>query len=222
MKLRKPVAVVFALLVLGTLFAEEALDNDINWKIRQESLENSQVMHTMHYLADIYGPRLTGSPNYQASAEWIVKQLGEWGLENGHLEPWDFEHPGWLNEKMSAHIISPVKDSLVAEVLAWTPGTDGAVTAQAMSIELPERPTEEDLTAFFAGLRPGVAGKIVLVGDPRHVPVIFNPQNKRREDSEVAAQFSGEGGQQAGPQRRRRGPEGPWRRPGGTATTFNA
>jgi hypothetical protein len=36
---------------------------------------------------------LTGSPNHKAAAEWAVKQMTAWGLENAHLEPWDFKHP---------------------------------------------------------------------------------------------------------------------------------
>ena len=34
----------------------------------------------MHFLTDVYGPRLTGSPNHKAAAEWAVKQMTEWGL----------------------------------------------------------------------------------------------------------------------------------------------
>ena len=44
--------------------------------------------------------------------------MGAWGLKNGHQEPWDFGHPGWLNERLAAHIVSPVKDALVVEALA--------------------------------------------------------------------------------------------------------
>jgi hypothetical protein len=29
---------------------------------------------------------------------------------NAHLEPWSFGHPGWVNEKLSVHAISPFKD----------------------------------------------------------------------------------------------------------------
>ena len=82
-------------------------------------------MRTMHFFSDVYGPRLTGSPNHKAAAEWAVKQMTAWGFENAHLEPWDFGHPGWLNERLTAHLISPVKDPLVCEALAWTPGTNG-------------------------------------------------------------------------------------------------
>ena len=34
----------------------------------------------MHFLADVYGPRLTGSPNHKAAAEWAVKQMTSWGI----------------------------------------------------------------------------------------------------------------------------------------------
>jgi hypothetical protein len=43
---------------------------DINEKIRKEEAANSQIMRTMHFLTDVYGPRLTGSPNHKAAAEW--------------------------------------------------------------------------------------------------------------------------------------------------------
>ena len=31
-------------------------------------------MRTMHFLTDVYGPRLTGSPNLKAAQDWIVKE----------------------------------------------------------------------------------------------------------------------------------------------------
>ena len=70
---------------------------EIQARIRKEGMENSQIMKTMHYLADVYGPRLTGSPNHKAAGEWAIKQMASWGFTNGHLEPWDFGHVGWLN-----------------------------------------------------------------------------------------------------------------------------
>jgi carboxypeptidase Q len=140
-------------------------------------------------LTDVYGPRLTGSPNFKAAADWTVKQMTSWGFKNAHLEPWDFGHPGWLNERLSAHIVSPVKDALVCEALAWTPGTNGAVAGQAVQIVLPERPTKATFDAFLEGVRQQVRGKIVLVGKHQIVPVTFNPQNKRREDQEARNQY---------------------------------
>ncbi len=135
-------------------------------RIRAEAMDRSQIMKTMHMFTDLYGPRLTGSPNHKAAAEWAVKQMTAWGLENAHLEPWDFKHPGWANERLSAHLISPVKDPLVCEVLAWTPSTKGTVQAKALQLLLPERPSQEQLTAFFNSNKSRVRGRIVLVGKP--------------------------------------------------------
>ena len=127
-------------------------------RIRKEGMEHSQILKTMHMLTDVYGPRLTGSPNHKRAAEWAIKQMTEWGFENGRLEPWNFGHPGWLNERLSAHIISPVKDSLVCEVLAWTPSTRGPVKASVTQIILPERPTQEQFNEFIARRKDECAG----------------------------------------------------------------
>lgn len=167
-----------------------AQDSDINARIRKEGMERSQIMKTMHMLADVYGPRLTGSPNHKRAAEWAVKQMTDWGFVNGHLDPWDFKHPGWLNEKLTAHIISPVKDSLVCEVLAWTPSTDGTVRGKAYQLVLPERPTQEQLDAFFAKEKANVRGRIVLVGKPVVVRVNLNPPPKRIDDRLIERRFS--------------------------------
>jgi hypothetical protein len=152
-------------------------------------MERSQIMKTMHMFTDVYGPRLTGSPNHKAAAEWAVKQMTAWGLENAHLEPWDFKHPGWLNERLTAHLISPVKDPLVCEVLAWTPSTKGTVQASAYQLVLPERPTQEQLTIFLNNHKAKVRGKIVLVGKPASIPVTLNPPAKRQTDEQAQQRF---------------------------------
>ena len=113
--------------ISGLVVAEERPDQQIFWKIRQEGTNNSQILRTLHMLTDVCGPRLTGSPNLKAAGEWAIQQMQSWGMKNGHLEPWDFGRPGWTNERLAAYIVSPVKDTLVGEVLAWTPGTNGPV-----------------------------------------------------------------------------------------------
>ena len=169
--------------------AQERVDADIQWKIRREATENSQILRTLHFLTDVHGPRLTGSPNLKAAQEWVIEEATRWGLKNAHLEPWNFGHPGWVNEKLSVHAISPIKDSLVAEALAWTPGTNGTVTAQVVKLVVPSQPTKAVLTKFFDDHRAAVKGKIVMVGDPALVPVTILPPQKRREDNDVRAQY---------------------------------
>ncbi len=202
---------------LTAVAADERIDHAMNARIRKEAREHSQILRTMHVLTDLYGPRLTGSPNFKAAAEWAMKQMEAWGLQNPHLEPWDFGRPGWVNERVSAFVVSPVKDTLVAEVLAWTPSTNGTVHAAIVRLvppqgppappsppvaaspfgpppgvlgpPQPQGPTREELTAYLDSMKSQVAGKIVLVGAPAVLPVDFNPPAKRRDYDQVRQQY---------------------------------
>lgn len=189
--MKKHLGLTFVALVLlaSAPIAQEKIDKDIQWKIRREATENSQIMRTMHFLTDVYGPRLTGSPNLKAAQDWVVKETTRWGLKNAHLEPWSFGHPGWVNERLSVHAISPFKDALVVEALAWTPGTNGAVSAQVVQIIVPSQPTKDVLTKFLDETRAKVKGKIVMVGAAAVVPVDIVPPAKRRDDDDVRAQY---------------------------------
>lgn len=169
--------------------AQSALDSDINKKIRAEENEHSQIMHTMHFLADVYGPRLTGSPNHKAAADWALKQMTEWGFENAHLEPWDFGHPGWMNERASGYIVAPIKDQLTFKVLAWTPSTKGTVTAPVFQMVPPEKPKQEDLTKYLDSIKGQVKGKIVMVGKAEVVPVVIDVPARRMDDKAAAERF---------------------------------
>ncbi len=183
-------------------------DADINAKIRKEAMENSQIMKTMHYLADVYGPRLTGSPKLKLAGEWSVKQMKDWGFDKAEMEPWNWGHVGWEADKASGFITSPVKDSLVFETLAWTPSTKGTVKSQAVQMESPRiklneearctrNPTQEELNDYFA--KNDVKGKIVLVGTPGTISVDFDPPAKRLDAEAIARRgmprFGGQGTQ---------------------------
>jgi hypothetical protein len=51
-------------------------------RIKAEAFENSQVMDTLEYLTDQYGPRLTASPEWREAADWAVKRLEGYGVEH--------------------------------------------------------------------------------------------------------------------------------------------
>jgi hypothetical protein len=181
---------------------------EINGLIRREAAGNSQIMRTLHFLTDHYGPRLTGSPNHKAAAEWAVKQMTAWGLDNGHLEPWEFGHPGWSNERFTGFINSPVRDTLTCEVVAWTPGTNGPVAAQAYQMVLPDKPTQEELTAYLATQKDRLKGRIVLTGKHQRVPVTLDPSARRQDDKEASERYdpanpnAGQFGRPGGPRQR--------------------
>ena len=194
------------------LGAQQKLDPTINDKIRQEEEQHSQIMRTLHFLTDVYGPRVTGSPSLKAAGEWSIKTMESWGFTNGHLEPWDFGHPGWVTDHFEVHIVSPVKSSLVVEPLAWTAGTKGTVTAKAFNLIVPQgplmpppaeggrggrgpatpqhfQPTQAQLTSYLDSIKSNVKGAIVLVGKTVFVPVNLDPTPGRRNEEDLKRQY---------------------------------
>src|SRR5690242_4231439 len=106
-----PLGLLAVVVLAGPLIpisAQERIDSQIDARIRQEEEQHSQIMRTLHFLTDVYGPRVTGSPSLRAAGEWAIKTMESWGFTNGHLEPWDFGHPGWTNEHLSIHVVSPI------------------------------------------------------------------------------------------------------------------
>ena len=192
-------ALVFlqALLIPTVLFAQEAKNGqDIYAAIRKEGMENSKIMNTMQYFSDLYGPRLTGSPNHVIAAKWGAAEMKSWGFDNTFLEPWEFGHPGWVNERNTGLIVAPMQDTLVYEVLAWTPSTKGVVTADVFHLVYPQfpaaenpkvmqNPTQAELTAYLDSIKASVAGKIVLVGRPTFVDQTSAQTPKRIADEVI-------------------------------------
>ena len=181
-------------LVLGLMWplsaGPSALDPEITEKIRHQESTASELMRTLHFLTDVYGPRLTGSPNARQAAEWARKTMTAWGLSNAHLETWDFGHQGWTNERVTAFVVSPVKDQLVVEVLAWTPGTNGVVTAPAFQLLVPDRPTDAELSAYLDSIRSQVKGRIILAGKTATVPVNLTPGAARRDEERLRQRYA--------------------------------
>ena len=86
----------------------ESVDLDAIQRIKEEGLDRSQVMDIAWYLTDVYGPRLTNSPQMRAAADWAVKKLNEWGLAKVAQEPWGTEFGrGWSNERTVVHVLKP-------------------------------------------------------------------------------------------------------------------
>jgi len=88
--------------------AQDRVDLDTIYKIKQEAIQNSKVMDHLFYLTEVHGQRLTGSPNYKKAAEWVVTQLKEMGLKNARLEKWGPFGRAWQNERFAAHLSNPV------------------------------------------------------------------------------------------------------------------
>src|SRR5881409_4093522 len=132
---RRMGVLVFTLVLAVAAFALAGENPDLSaiWRIKDEGLNRSQVMETLSYLTDVYGPRLTGSPQIKAAAEWTKKKLIEWELANVNLESWGPFGRGWSNERFNARAISSdTSFQVIAYPKAWTPGTDGSVEADVV------------------------------------------------------------------------------------------
>ncbi len=131
-------------------------------QIRAEETNNSRIMWIIHEVADVYGPRVTGTPNLKAADDWAVRTMASWGLVNTHLEPWTFQPesaatpvPGWENVDLEAEAVSPFHGQLMVEPLAWTPSTKGVVSAQVVLIDPPGMaPPRGGGFNFFGGPPP--------------------------------------------------------------------
>jgi hypothetical protein len=170
--------------------ASEPIDATINARIRAAAEQHSRLMHTMHKLCDAYSPRLTGTPQLKAAQEWALQELTSYGLQNAHLEAWDFGHPGWQNELLEARVVAPYKDALVCEAMAWTPSTKGVVRAAAFHLIPPTAPTREELETYLTSAKAAVKGRIVLTGQHNITPINFKPAPLRLSDEDVRAIYA--------------------------------
>src|SRR5579864_3089518 len=100
------IAIAAALPLAAQWPATEKIDLDAIYRIKDEGLQRSKVMEIESYLTDVYGPRLTGSPNIKEAADWTVKTMKDWGLTNVHLETWPFGR-GWQNQRFTANAMTP-------------------------------------------------------------------------------------------------------------------
>ncbi len=159
-------------------------------------------MDVAWWLTEVHGPRLTNSPQMRAAADWTVKKLTEWGLANVKLEPWGADAEfgrGWSNERTVLHVTKPSPWPVLAYARAWTPGTNGLVTADAVLAPLM---TEADFDKFRGKLK----GRIVLLQNPRAVAPLFEAPARRlteqnleeMESQQVAPPQAGPGGRGGG------------------------
>lgn len=158
----------------------EKIDLSIVQQIRHEAFgQNSQVMDTAFYLTDVYGPRLTGSPNAKAAGEWAVKKMTEWGLVNARMEPWGPFGRGWVSTRFMAQMKEPEFQPIIGFAQPWSPGTNGDVTGEAVYAVISG---PEDLDKWRGKLK----GKIVLAAAPHASEMVSEPYLHRLTDAELA------------------------------------
>jgi hypothetical protein len=199
---------LLATLPLGA--ASEKIEYEAISKIKEQGMQpqNSKVMEISSWLTDVYGPRLTGSPNTQKAGEWAVAKMKEWGLQNVSLEKWPDQTMfprGWANEKFYMAAVSPQAFPIPGTPSAWTPGTKGLVRGDVVLVT---ETTQEDLQKYAGKLN----GKWILTQPAPDVAAFWTAPATRNTTDELermelstapSAEFgvpspAGRGGRQGG------------------------
>ncbi len=158
--------------------AVESIDLNAYNAIREEGLQHSHVMDFAGGLMDGIGPRLTGSPNMAKANAWTRDQLTKMGCVNAHLEDWGEFGMSWQQVNTWVRMTEPDTAVFMAQATPWSPSTNGPVTAEAISVVINE---EADMAKYKGKL----AGKIVLLGPMRDVPVPDKPFFTRYTEKEL-------------------------------------
>jgi hypothetical protein len=144
--------------------ATEPVDRAAIAKIRDEGLNRSQVMDTIFWLADRYGPRLAGSPELEEAGDWAVGRLQAWGVTGVRKERFASGR-GWSLLNFHATMTAPRVMPIIGMPKAWTPGTSGTIVADVVR---PVITTEADAARWRGRLR----GRIVLTQPARAVRML--------------------------------------------------
>lgn len=104
-----------SLVVAATLAAQQ----DVLQQIRTEATERSQVMRYFDHLVTVIGPRLTGTPEYKAAADWSRETLSSMGLADAKLEPFEFGR-GWALDALVVEMVEPRYMPLIGYAEAWS------------------------------------------------------------------------------------------------------
>ncbi|MET0533950.1 MAG: M20/M25/M40 family metallo-hydrolase [Steroidobacter sp.] len=127
-------------------------------RIVDEGFNRSELPATASYLTDRIGGRMTNSPQMREAERWTQQQFSEWGLKNVRTEGFEFGR-GWSIEKSSVRMLKPRIAEYRAIPIAWTPATNGTITAPIIIAPLGR---ERDFERWKGKLR----GQIVLVTRP--------------------------------------------------------
>lgn len=112
----------FAFVLLSALLSAQTAPAPEPQEIVGRVFAGGRGMQYLTELTDTFGPRLTGSPNYDAAAEWAVRQFRAMGIQDVRLEPVQLAHT-WKRGEGRGRILTPQERPLHIEQLGWSPPT---------------------------------------------------------------------------------------------------
>lgn len=172
------ILILIVLLCPLVALAQEKVDLEMMQKIRNEGLNNSQVMNIAWQLTDANGPRLTASPGFMKAANYAKAALEKWGVQNVRIEPWGEFGKGWELQKSYVAMTAPYYKPIIGFPKTWTSGTNGLKNAEVILI------TAKD-SAGLDAFRGKLKGKIIVVDRVEKHAQSFKADAERRTDAEL-------------------------------------
>jgi carboxypeptidase Q len=160
------------------VFSQEKIDASMMQKIRNQGLNNSQVMDIAWNFTDGSGPRVTSSPGFFRAANYAKQTLEKWGVKNVRIEPWGDFGKGWELEKSYVAMTAPYYKPLIAFPKVWTTGTNGLQNAEVVVISAKD-------SASLDVYRGKLKGKIVIVDRGDMYNESFKADAARLTDAEL-------------------------------------
>jgi carboxypeptidase Q len=158
--------------------AQSAIDLGAISRIKQEALTGSQVMEHVGWMSDVYGPRVTGTPNFLRASEWAMKRFNEWGLANVHQERFAFGQ-GWRVERFSAQMLAPEPQPIMGYPRTFSPATKGTIAGDVVRVDI-------RADADFAKYKGTLKDKIVLPQPVRRVHMLEGRVVLRMKEEDIA------------------------------------
>jgi carboxypeptidase Q len=158
-------------------WAADGVDAATVNRIADEGFNHGQVMNLASHLTDQIGARMTNSPGMRQAETWTQQMFKSWGLQNVHPEGFEFGR-GWWIESAHSRMVAPRPLALTSIPVAWTPATNGAVTAPIVVAPIRH---QRDLAQWKGKLQ----GKIVLISYPEEPKDETSAPFRRYEDADL-------------------------------------
>ena len=172
-------AAVFAMANVAA-YAQNALSNEIAYRIKSEGFSNSQVEPLAQFMTDDLGPRLAASQLCLRAENMVADKLKEMGFSNVNIEfAYDFNKGGWDNQMNYVAMTAPYYCSFAANPKAWSGSTNGLVKGECVLVDVK---TMEDIQKYKGKL----AGKIVIIPSNQVYEMKFTPLATRISEEELA------------------------------------
>jgi len=186
--------VLAILLVFGSacLWGQNSKDLAVVHQIKTEAFQNSKVMEHLANLADLYGPRLTASPEFDQAAAWAMTEFKGYGLANVHEEKWGPFGHSWSLESYTIDMLTPRYSHLVAVPLAWSSPTKGMEKGEVLYAPFNDdglfdfKKLRVELERYKTAWHGKLKGKVVLFTHAKSVTPSKDPVFARYTDAQLA------------------------------------